>query len=145
MFAEFKKFVMRGNVLDLAVGVIIGGAFGKIIASMVGDVLMPVIGLALGNVDFSNLFVVLGEGTFTTVADAKEAGVATLNYGIFINTAIEFLIIALVVFLVVKQVNKFLPPPPPPPPASTKDCPECATKIPLAAKRCPACTQPLPA
>lgn len=145
MFAEFKKFVMRGNVLDLAIGVIIGAAFGKIVTSLVGDVLMPVIGLVLGKVDFSNLFANLGEGTYATLAEAKEAGVPTLNYGVFINTVIEFLIVAFVVFLVVKQVNKFLPPPPPPPPASTKDCPECATKIPLAAKRCPACTQPLPA
>jgi large conductance mechanosensitive channel len=145
MFAEFKKFVMRGNVLDLAIGVIIGGAFGKIVASMVADVLMPVIGLVLGKIDFSNLFVNLGEGDFATLAAAKEAGAPTLNYGIFLNTAIEFLIIALVIFIIVKQVNRFMPPPPPPPPASTKDCPECATPIPVAAKRCPACTQPLSA
>ena len=143
MFAEFKKFILRGNVLDLAIGVIIGGAFGKIVASMVGDVLMPVIGLALGKVDFSNLFVNLGGGDYPTLAAAKEAGAPTLNYGLFINTAIEFLIVAFVVFLIVKQVNRFLPPPPPPPPASTKVCPECATSIPQAAKRCPACTSAL--
>ena len=143
MFAEFKKFILRGNVLDLAIGVIIGGAFGKIVASMVGDILMPVIGLALGKVDFSNLFVSLGDGQYPTLAAAKEAGAPTLNYGVFLNTTIEFLIIAFAVFLIVKQVNRFLPPPPPPPPASTKDCPDCATVIPLAAKRCPHCTSAL--
>jgi large conductance mechanosensitive channel len=143
MIAEFKKFILRGNVLDLAIGVIIGGAFGKIVTSLVNDVLMPVIGLALGRVDFSNLFVVLGEGSYATLAAAKEAGAATLNYGVFLNTAIEFLIIALAVFIVMKQVSRLLPPPPPPPPASTKDCPECATPIPLAARRCPACTSSL--
>lgn len=143
MFAEFKKFVMRGNVLDLAIGVIIGAAFGKIVASMTNDILMPVIGLGLGRIDFSNLFVVLNGGDYATLAAAKEAGVPTLNYGVFMNTVIEFLIVAFAVFVLIKQVNRFLPPPPPPPPATTKDCPECCSPIPLKAKRCPACTTAL--
>ena len=142
MFKEFKEFVMRGNVMDLAVGVIIGAAFGKIVGSLVNDVLMPVIGLLLGRVDFSNLFVALGEGSFATVADAKKAGVATLNYGIFLNTVIEFLIVAFAIFVVVKQVNRLKRPEVPAAPA-TKDCPFCSTAIPTAAKRCPNCTSQL--
>ena len=142
MFREFKEFVMRGNVMDLAVGVIIGAAFGKIVGSLVNDVLMPVLGLLLGRVDFANLFVTLGEGTFATVADAKKAGVATLNYGIFVNTIIEFVIVAFAIFMVVKQVNKLKKPAPAAPPA-TKDCPQCATAIPIAAKKCPNCTSQL--
>jgi large conductance mechanosensitive channel len=143
MFAEFKKFVMRGNVLDLAIGVIIGAAFGKIVTSLVSDVMMPVIGLAAGKMDFSNFFVSLNGQSYPTIAAAKAAGAPTLNYGLFVNTVIEFLIVALVIFLIVKQVNRFMPPPPPPPPASTKECPQCCTAIPLAAKRCPACTSAL--
>ena len=131
MFAEFKKFVMRGNVLDLAIGVIIGAAFGKIVTSLVGDVLMPVIGLAAGKMDFSNFFVSLNGQSFPTIAAAKAAGAPTLNYGLFINTVIEFLIVAFVIFIIVKQVNRFMPAPPPPPPASTKDCPQCCMPIPL--------------
>ena len=142
MFKEFKEFVMRGNVMDLAVGVIIGAAFGKIVGSLVNDVLMPVLGLLLGRVDFANLFVTLGEGTFATIADAKKAGVATLNYGIFVNTIIEFLIVAFAIFMVVKQVNRLKKPAPATPPA-TKDCPQCATAIPIAAKKCPNCTSQL--
>jgi large conductance mechanosensitive channel len=142
MFKEFKEFVMRGNVMDLAVGVIVGAAFGKIVGSLVNDVLMPVLGVFLGRVDFSNLFVTMGEGTFATIADAKKAGVATLNYGVFLNTIIEFLIVAFAIFLVVKQVNRLKRPEPAAPPA-TKDCPHCATAIPLAAKKCPNCTSAL--
>jgi large conductance mechanosensitive channel len=142
MFAEFKKFIMRGNVMDLAIGVIIGAAFGKIVTSLVNDIFMPVIGLALGAVDFSNRFVSLNGKAYDTLAAAKADKAPTLNYGLFINTIIEFLIIAFVIFLVVKQLNRFMPPPPPPP-ASTKDCPQCCTAIPLAAKRCPACTSTL--
>src|SRR5512142_2229533 len=134
MFAEFKKFIMRGNVLDLAIGVIIGAAFGKIVTSLVNDVLMPVIGLAAGKMDFSNLFVSLNGQSYPTIAAAKAAGAPTLNYGLFINTVIEFLIVAFVIFLIVKQVNRFMPAPPPPPPASTKDCPQCCMPIPLQAK-----------
>ena len=139
MLAEFKKFVMRGNVLDLAVGVIIGAAFGKIVASLVADILSPIIGLVLGGVDFSNLFVSLDGQEYESLAAATEAGAPTVNYGVFINTVIEFLLVALVIFIVIKQVQRFLPPPPPPPPANTKDCPECCTPIAVAAKRCPAC------
>jgi large conductance mechanosensitive channel len=142
MFTEFKAFVMRGNVMDLAVGVIIGAAFGKIVGSLVNDVLMPVIGLLLGGFDFSNLFVTLGQGTFATIADAKKAGVATANYGVFLNTVIEFLIVAFAIFMVVKQVNRLQRPAPAAAPI-TKDCPFCATAIPVAAKKCPNCTSAL--
>ena len=142
MFGEFKKFIMRGNVLDLAIGVIIGAAFGKIVTSLVNDIFMPVIGLALGKMDFSNFFVSLNGQSYPTLAAAKAAGAPTVNYGVFVNTVIEFLIIAFVIFLVVRQVNRILPPPPAPAP-STKDCPQCFTKIPLQAKRCPACTSTL--
>ena len=142
MVKEFKAFVMRGNVMDLAVGVIIGAAFGKIVGSLVNDVLMPVIGLLLGGFDFSNLFVTLGQGTFATIADAKKAGVATLNYGVFLNTVIEFLIVAFAIFMVVKQVNRLQRPAPAAAP-TTKDCPFCATAIPVAAKKCPNCTTTL--
>ena len=106
MFKEFKEFAMRGNVLDMAVGIIIGAAFGKIVSSFVKDVLMPPIGLLLGGVDFSNLFAVLGEGTFATLAEAQEAGAATINYGLWIGTVIDFLIVAFAIFLVVRQMNK---------------------------------------
>jgi large conductance mechanosensitive channel len=142
MFKEFKEFVMRGNVMDLAVGIIIGAAFGKIVSSLVDDVLMPVVGRLLGHIDFSNLFVALGEGTFKTIAEAKAAGVATLNYGKFVNTIIEFLIVAFAIFLVVKWVNALRRPAPAAAPA-TKDCPFCATAIPIAAKKCPNCTSGL--
>ena len=142
MFSEFKKFVMRGNVMDLAIGVIIGAAFGKIVTSLVDDILMPVIGLVAGKMDFANFFVSLNGQSYPTVAAAKAAGAPTLNYGVFINTVIQFLIVAFVIFLIVKQVNRLLPPPPAPAP-STKDCPQCFTKIPIPAKRCPACTSTL--
>jgi large conductance mechanosensitive channel len=145
VFDEFKKFIARGNVLDLAIGVIIGAAFGKIVTSTVNDLLMPVIGIALGKVDFSNLFISLNGQSYPTLADAKKAGAGTVNYGLFLNTVIEFLIVAFVIFVIVKQVNRLMPAPPPapPPPPSTKDCPQCCTAIPLAAKRCPACTSAL--
>lgn len=140
MFSEFKKFIMRGNVLDLAIGVIIGAAFGKIVTSLVGDVLMPVIGLVLGKVDFSNLFINLDPAKpVETLAAAKAAKVPVLAYGLFLNTVIEFLIIAFVIFLIVKAANKLQKPAPVAAP-TTKSCPECTTEIPLAAKRCPACT-----
>ena len=143
MFAEFKKFIMRGNVMDLAIGVIIGAAFGKIVTSLVNDVLMPVIGLAAGKMDFSNLFVSLNGQHYDTLADAKKAAAPALAYGLFVNTLIEFLIIAFVIFLIVKQVNRFMPAPPPPPPAETKECPECLSTIAAKARRCPHCTTAL--
>ena len=139
MLDEFKKFIMRGNVLDLAIGVIIGGAFGKIVTSMVNDILMPVIGLLTGKIDFSGLFISLNGQSYPTLADAKKVAAPVLAYGVFINTVIEFLIIAFVIFLIVKQVNRFMPAPPPPP-AETKECPECLSMIALKARRCPQCT-----
>lgn len=142
MFAEFKKFIMRGNVLDLAIGVIIGAAFGKIVTSMVNDMFMPLIGLLIGKVDFSNLFVALNGQHYDTLADAKKAAAPTVNYGVFANTVIEFLIISFCIFLVVKQVNRFMKPAPVP--VTTKICPECCTAVPIAARRCPACTSTLP-
>ena len=141
MFKEFKEFAMRGSVLDLAVGVIIGAAFGKIVASLVDDVLMPPLGRLIGHVDFSNLFINLSGESFATIAAARAAGKPTLNYGNFINTIINFLIVAFAIFLVVRAVNKWLPKPvPPPPPVTTKDCPQCAMPIPVAAKKCGHCT-----
>jgi large conductance mechanosensitive channel len=142
MLKEFKEFVMRGNVVDLAIAVIIGGAFGKIITSFVEDVLMPSIGLALGNVDFSNLFINLSGKDFPSVAAAKAAGAATLNYGIFFNHVINFLIIASAIFLLVKQINRMQKPAPSAAP-TTKECPHCFTSIPLKATRCPHCTSNL--
>jgi len=138
---EFKEFAMRGNVVDLAVGVIIGAAFGKIVSSLVEDVLMPPIGRLLGRVDFSGLFINLGDKIYETLTAAKAAGAPTLNYGIFLNTIINFLIVAFCVFLVVKQINRFAPKPAAVP--TTKDCPQCAMPIPLTAKRCGHCTTQL--
>jgi len=146
MFKEFKEFVMKGNVIDMAVGIIIGAAFGTIIKSLVDDVLMPPIGLLLGNVDFSNLLVVIKEGKvagpYATLAAAKAAGAVTVNIGVFINTVISFLIVAFSVFLVIKSVNRLKKEPPPPDP-TTKDCPLCCTAIPVKATRCPHCTSEL--
>ncbi|HEV2195326.1 MAG TPA: large conductance mechanosensitive channel protein MscL [Candidatus Acidoferrum sp.] len=145
MLKEFKEFAMRGNVLDMAVGIIIGAAFGKIVTSFVEDVIMPPIGKLLGHVDFSNLFLVLGETdkTIKTVADAKTAGVVTLNYGLFLNTIINFLIIAFAVFLLVRQVNRWTQKPAAAAAPTTKECPQCAMTIPIAAKRCGHCTAQL--
>ena len=143
MLKEFKAFAMRGNVLDMAIGIIIGASFGKIITSFVADVLMPPIGLLLGKVDFSNLFVTLSASqSFKTLAEAKTAGVPTLNYGLFLNTVIDFLIVAFAIFLLIKQVNRFQKPAPEAPP-STKDCPFCCSKIAPKATRCPNCTSEL--
>jgi large conductance mechanosensitive channel len=144
MFKEFKEFAMKGNVFDMAVGIIIGAAFGKIIASFVSDMLMPVLGLVLGKVDFTNLFIDLSGQHLATLDAAKKAGAATLNYGIFIQTVIDFLLIAFVIFMMVKQVNRMKRQPAPADP-TTKDCPFCASGIPLAAKRCPHCTSQLTA
>jgi large conductance mechanosensitive channel len=142
MFKEFKDFAMRGNVIDLAIGVIIGGAFGKIVSSLVTDIIMPPIGLALGKVDFSNLYINFSGGTYATLADAQAAGAVTVNYGNFINTIINFLIIAIVIFLLVRQINK-LQKPAAPALVTTKDCPYCFIAIPLNATRCPHCTSQL--
>lgn len=145
MLKEFKEFAMRGNVLDMAVGIIIGAAFGKIVTSFVEDIIMPPIGKLLGHVDFSNLFFVLGGSnqSFKTVADAKTAGVVTMNYGLFLNTIINFLIIAFFVFLLVRQVNRWTQKPAPAAAPTTKECPQCAMIIPIAAKRCGHCTAQL--
>jgi large conductance mechanosensitive channel len=143
MLKDFKAFVMRGNVLDLAVGVIIGAAFGKIVSSLVDDVLMPPIGKALGHVDFSNLFINLSETHFDTIAAAKAAGKPTLNYGVFLNTIINFLIVAFCVFIVIRMVNRWFMKPAPAGPPTTKDCPQCAMSIPIAAKKCGHCTTQL--
>lgn len=143
MLKEFKEFAMRGNVVDLAVGVIIGAAFGKIVSSLVDDVLMPPIGRLLGHVDFSGLFLNLSDKSYDTLAAAKAAGVPTLNYGVFINTVINFLIVAFAVFLVVQQVNRWTKKAAAPAAPTTKDCPQCAMSIPIAAKRCGHCTSQL--
>jgi large conductance mechanosensitive channel len=146
MLKEFKEFAMRGNVLDMAIGIVIGAAFGKIVSSFVADILMPPLGLVLGKVNFSNLFINLGEGTYTKLAEAKAAGAPTLNYGLFTNTVIDFLIVAFAIFLLVRQVNRMKAAPAPAPAApTTKDCPFCCTAIPLKAVRCPACTSDLKA
>lgn len=149
MFKEFKAFAMRGNVLDLAVGIIIGGAFGTIVKSLVDDIIMPPVGLALGNVDFSDIFVLLKEGTkaptpYATLAEAQAAGAVTLNAGLFINSIITFLIIAFAVFLIVRAANRLQPPEAAAAP-STKDCPYCRMAIPVGATRCPQCTSDLKA
>jgi large conductance mechanosensitive channel len=140
---EFKEFAMRGSVVDLAVGVIIGATFGKIVTSFVEDVLMPPIGQLVGKVDFSSLFISLSGKSYDTLKAAKEAGVATLNYGNFLNNVINFVIVAFCVFLLVKQINRFAAKPAPAAAPTTKDCPQCAMTIPLAAKRCGHCTAQL--
>jgi large conductance mechanosensitive channel len=139
MLEEFKKFAMRGNVVDMAVGIVIGAAFGKIVTSFVKDMLMPPLGKIMGGVDFSNLFINLSDGTFATLAAAQEAGAATLNYGIFINTVLDFIIVAFAIFMVIKAMNKLKAEEPPKAP-NTKSCPQCISDIPIAAKRCKFCT-----
>lgn len=145
MFKEFKEFAMRGNVVDMAVGIIIGGAFGTIVKSLVSDVIMPPIGLALGGVDFSDLFVVLKEGTtpspYVALADAQAAGAVTINYGVFINSVISFIIVAFAVFMLIRAINRLKREEEAPAPEPTeKDCPYCFTSIPIKASRCPNCT-----
>ncbi len=142
MLKEFRDFALRGNVVDLAIGVIIGAAFGKIVTSLVNDVLMPPLGLLLGRVDFSNLFINLSAQHYTTLAEAKQAGAATLNYGLFINAIIDFVIVAFAVFLLIRQVNRLTRSQQAPVP-TTKPCPYCLTAMPLAATRCPSCTSHL--
>jgi large conductance mechanosensitive channel len=142
MLKDFKEFALKGNAVDLAIGVILGVAFGGIVTSLVNDVMMPPIGKLLGGVDFSNLFVVLGGGEFPSLKAAKDAGAATINYGVFLNTVINFVIVAFVLFLVVRGMNALKREQPAPAPTE-KSCPQCAMNIPLAAKRCPHCTSPL--
>jgi large conductance mechanosensitive channel len=141
MLKEFRDFAMRGSVIDLAVGVIIGAAFGKIITSFVNDVLMPPIGLLLGNVDFSELFIALNRQTYASLAEAQAAGAPTLNYGLFINTVIDFLLVALVIFMLIRTINRLHKPAPAE--SITRECPYCFSVIPVRATRCPNCTSEL--
>jgi large conductance mechanosensitive channel len=147
MFKEFKEFAMRGNVVDMATGIIIGGAFGTIVKSLVDDVIMPPIGLLLGGVDFSNLFIVLKNGTtpgpYAAVANAKAAGAVTINYGLFFNSMISFLIVAFAVFILIKGLNTLSRKPEAAAEPTTQNCPYCATSIPMEATRCPHCTSEL--
>lgn len=136
MLKEFRDFAARGNVIDLAVGIIIGAAFGKIVTSAVNDLIMPPVGMALGRVDFSNLFVALNGVTYASLDEAKKAGAPTLNYGLFLNTCLEFAIVAFAVFLIVKQVNRLKRPVA----IDMRDCPYCYSKMAIKATRCPACT-----
>ena len=146
MLKEFKEFAMRGNVLDMAVGIIIGAAFGRIVSSVVNDIIMPPIGLVLGHVDFANLFINLSGRHYDSLADAKKAGAAVISYGAFLNTVIDFLIVAFVVFLIVKQLNRVMKPEPAPAAPPTKECPYCASgDLALKATRCPHCTAELKA
>lgn len=141
MMKEFKEFAMKGNVMDMAVGIIIGAAFGKIVSSLVNDVIMPPIGLLLGKVDFSSMYINLSGTPYASLAEAKKAGAATINYGLFINVIIEFIIVALAVFIMVQQINKMRREEAKPAAApTTKECPYCISKIPLKATKCPNCT-----
>lgn len=141
MFKEFYKFAMRGNVMDLAIGVIIGAAFGKIVSSFVSNILMPVFGVLLGKTDFSNLFINLSDTNYPTIAAAQAAGAATLNYGLFVNTVIDFLIVAFAIFLIITQINKMRKKPQESP--TTKECSFCFSSISIKAVRCPHCTSVL--
>ncbi len=143
MLKEFRDFAMRGNVVDLAVGVIIGAAFGKIVSSLVNDIIMPPIGIILGSVDFSNLFINLSGKHYDSLAEAKAAGAATVNYGVFINNCLDFVIVAFAVFLLIKQVNRLTRKPAPAAEQTTKECPYCISAIPIKATRCPSCTSEL--
>ena len=143
MLKEFKEFAVRGNMLDMAVGIVIGASFGGIVTSFVNDVLMPPIGLLLGQVDFSNLFINLTGRHFDSVAAAKSAGAATLNYGMFLNTVINFVIVAFAIFLLVRQVNRLRPAAAAPAAPALKACTYCCSQIPAAATRCPSCTSQL--
>lgn len=144
MFQEFKKFAMRGNVIDLAVGVVIGGAFGKIVASLVADIIMPLVSLVVGGMDFAGKFVSLDGNTYPTLAAAQEAGAATINYGLFIMAIVDFLIIAFSIFMVVRAINRMKKPEEPvAEEPTTKECPFCKSQVAIAATRCPHCTSSL--
>jgi large conductance mechanosensitive channel len=140
MLKEFKQFAARGNVIDLAVGVIIGAAFGKIVASLVADMIMPPVGMVIGGLDFSNLFVALNGVSYPSLAAAQAAGAPTINYGRFANTVLEFLIVAFVIFLLVRQINRMKTPAPAAPTEDSRDCPYCVSRISRKATRCPHCT-----
>lgn len=140
---EFKEFAMKGNIVDMAIGVIIGGAFGKIVTSFVNDIVMPTLSLLTGKVDFNNLFLALDGNTYETLAQAQEAGASTLNYGTFLTTIIDFLIIALSMFIVMKKIFKAKKVEPAPAPVTTKECPYCKSTIAIEATRCPHCTSEL--
>ncbi len=141
MLNEFKAFIVRGNVLDLAVAVVMGGAFGAVVNSLVNDIIMPVVGRLTGGVDFSNLFINLSGGTFASVADAKKAGAATINYGLFINTIMTFLIVGFVMFMIIRAANQLQRKPAPAP--TTKACPYCKSTVAIGATRCAFCTSQL--
>lgn len=143
MFKEFKEFTMRGSVIDLAVGVIIGGAFGKIVSSLVNDIIMPPIGMLLNGVNFSDLYFPLDGMVYPSLAEAQAAGAPTLNYGLFINNIIDFLLIAFVIFLMIRTINRMKKQPEPVSEPTSKDCPFCFTSIPVQATRCPHCTSQL--
>jgi large conductance mechanosensitive channel len=146
MLKEFKEFAMRGNVVDMAVGIIIGAAFGKIVSSLVKDIIMPPIGVLMGNVDFTNLFINLSDQAYESLAAAQEAGAATINYGVFINTVLDFVIVAFAIFMVIKQMNRMKKQEEAPPAEPTaKDCPHCLSSIPIKATRCGHCTSELQA
>ncbi len=147
MLKEFKEFAMRGNVLDMAIGVIIGAAFGKIVTSLVNDIIMPPIGKLMGGMDFANLFVTLNGATYASLAEAQAAGAPTINYGVFISTVIDFIIIAFVIFMIVKQVNRLKKQPQPAPTEAptTMECPFCVTTISVRAVKCPNCSSDLSA
>jgi large conductance mechanosensitive channel len=145
MLKEFKEFAMKGNVMDMAVGIIIGAAFGRIVTSLVGDIIMPPIGLLLGKVDFNSLFLNISGTSYPTLAAARAAGAATINYGSFVNTVIDFLIVAFAIFLVVRQVNRWTTKPGPAPAPTTKSCPYCLSAIPVKATKCAFCTAAVPA
>jgi large conductance mechanosensitive channel len=140
MWKEFREFAARGSVLDLAVGVILGAAFGKIVTSLVNDVLMPPIGLILGGFDFKGLFVALNGASYPSLAAAQAANAPTINYGVFVNTVLEFLIVAFVIFMLVRQINRMKTPAPTPAKDNSRDCPYCVSRIALKATRCPFCT-----
>jgi large conductance mechanosensitive channel len=144
MLKEFREFAMRGNVIDLAIGVILGAAFGKIVTSLVNDIIMPPIGLLLNGINFTDLFISLNGQSYASLVDAQNAGAPTINYGVFINTLIDFIIVAFIIFLFVRQINRWQrKPEPKPAEPTTKDCPYCFTSIPIKASRCPNCTSAL--
>jgi large conductance mechanosensitive channel len=140
MWKEFREFAARGNVLDLAVGVIIGAAFGQIVTSLVSDMIMPPIGMVIGGLDFSNLFITLNGGSYPSLAAAQAAGAPTINYGRFANTVLQFLVVAFVIFMLVRQINRMKTPVPAPPADDSRDCPYCVSRISRKATRCPQCT-----